>query len=162
MKRFSFNLENILRLRDFKEREAELELQKHVGKKNALISRLEGIAKKRVKTIYDLNSGAGTSSDGAGTSLGGAGTSLGGAGTSLSNDFLTTEFFLMRLDAEKEQVLERLAAIEIDVQKAREQYIHARRETQVIVKLKEKKAHVWRKEFLKHDDASIDDVVCAD
>ena len=134
MKRFSFSLQKLLNLREFREKEAELELGRAISAREAIQLDLEDIARKRVGSANERRGGLSV------------------------QDLLVIEYYIMRLDARKETLLEDLAAAELVVEKARETYMQATRDRQVITKLREKKEAVWRKENLDAEAAILDDI----
>lgn len=134
MKRFSFSLSKILSLREFREKEAEIAL----GKANALRERirleLDDVARKRVSTVMDRRPGLSIT------------------------DLLYSERYVARLDQKRDSLLEDLAQAELVVEQKRKAYIEAKRESQVISKLEEKKKREWKKESLADEAAFLDDI----
>jgi flagellar FliJ protein len=134
MKRFAFSLQKLLNLREFREKEAELELGRAVSAREVIQLELDEVARKRVGAANERRGGL------------------------TVQDLLVIEHYITRLDARKETLLEDLAAAELVVEKAREAYMQATRERQVITKLREKKEAVWRKENLDAEAAILDDI----
>ncbi len=134
MKRFSFPLQKLLDLREFKEKQAEIALGKAIAEREKIQLELEGIARERVSWSFSRTTGASI------------------------QDLLSIERYIARLDAKKEELLEDLAAAEISVEQARLVYLEATRDRQVISKLKEKKTDAWRKDMLKEEAESLDDI----
>lgn len=134
MKRFSFSLQKLLNLREFREKEAELELGRAVSAREAIQMELDEVARKRVGAASERRAGLSV------------------------QDLLVIEHYITRLDARKETLLEDLAAAELVLEKAREAYMQATRERQVITKLREKKEAAWRKENLDAEAAILDDI----
>lgn len=134
MKRFSFSLQKLLNLREFREKEAELELGRAVSAREVIQVELEDVARKRVGAANERRGGLSV------------------------QDLLVIEHYITRLDARKETLLEDLAAAELVVEKAREAYMQATRDRQVITKLREKKEAAWHKENLDAEAAILDDI----
>ena len=135
MKRFSFSLQKLLDLRDFKEKQAEIELGKANAARDAIKLQLEEVARKRVSAAGERK------------------------GSLPVHELLAIEHFITRLDVRKEKLLEDLASAELVVETMREKYLVATRERKVITKLKEKKQAVWNKAYLDDEAAVLDDIV---
>lgn len=134
MKRFSFSLQKLLDLREFREKEAELELGKAISTRDAIQLELDAVASSRVRYSYERQ----TTKDIMG--------------------LVAIENFIVRLDAKKEELLESLARAELVVESKRSAYMDATRDRQVISKLLEKKHAAWRKESLAQEAAVLDDI----
>ncbi len=135
MKRFRFTLQKLLDLREFREKQAELELGKANAARDAIKLELEDVARKRVKASMERS------------------------GAIPLQDLLAIERYLTRLDAKKDALLEDLAAAELVVERARGKYLEASRDRQVISKLREKKEASWKKDYLSEEAATLDDIV---
>lgn len=134
MKRFSFRLEKLLNYRQFREKEAETNLGKANAARDAIQLELDSIALKRVRTAAERRQGLSVP------------------------ELLAIEHYITRLDTTKEQLLERLVLAELEVEKAREQYIKATRERRVLSKLREKKNDEWKKYVTEEEAATLDDI----
>lgn len=134
MKRFSFSLSKILSLREFREKEAEIALGKANAQRERIRLELDDVARKRVSTVMDRRPGLSIS------------------------DLLYSERYVSRLDQKKDALLEELAQAELVVEQKRKVYIEAKRESQVIGKLEEKKKREWKKESLADEAAFLDDI----
>lgn len=135
MKRFSFSLEKLLDLRLFREKEAELALGRAVSERNAVQIQLDDVARKRVSSSQQRRSGLSV------------------------QELLSIEHYITRLDIQKETLLEKLAAAELVVERARKIYVDATRGRQVLTKLKERKTASWHKEVLQEEADTLDDIV---
>lgn len=134
MKRFFFPLQKLLSLREFREKEAELELGKANSERDAIQIELDGVARDRFSSAAARRGGLSI------------------------QDLLSIERYITRLDIKKDKLLEDLAAAELVVERMREKIIEATRDRQVITKLKEKKEAVWHKETLEDEAAVLDDI----
>ncbi len=135
MKRFDFKLEKILNLREFYERQAEVELAKAISAKDSIDIRLKTIAKLKIDAAKKINT------------------------VLVVDDLHTTQNYMTRLNIEKENLLKEIVFAEEVVKQRRAEYIEAMSNRKVISKLKEKKINFWKKENLKAEDEFIDDIV---
>jgi flagellar FliJ protein len=135
VKRFSFSLEKVLELRNYREEETEIALGKAVGELTAIENQLKEIAVQRYK----------------------AGEERFLPGNSIL-DIRGYEFYIQRLDHTKEELLEAAAAAQIKVEEARTVYLEAMRERKVIDKLKEKRAVEYRKAMFAEETKVLDDL----
>ena len=134
MKRFSFSLQKLLDLREFREKQAELALGKAISARDVIQLELQNVGRKRVEAAYERQK------------------------NNTIQDLLAIENYINRLDKKKDQLLEDLAAAELVVEKVREDYLAATRDRQVLSKLKEKKVAAWHKDGLEEEAAILDDI----
>lgn len=134
MKRFEFSLNKLFDLRQFREKQAELQLGKALSHRDAVQALLDDVARKRVQ----------------------ASTSRGE--TVAVEDLIAIERYVFRLDQRKEELFEELAAAELVLEKAREEFTLASRDRQVLEKLKDKKQAEWRKDYLSEEASMLDDL----
>jgi len=135
MRRFNFKLEKILRLRENREHETELELGKAVGALSALELRIKQVAEETAAAVLTR-----FSSD---------------------NDFTQMrnyDLYILRLEHTKETLLEAAALAELEVEKAREIYLEASRDRKVISKLKERQEREYRHAAKLEEIKTIDDI----
>jgi flagellar FliJ protein len=135
VRRFNFKLEKILKLRENREREAELELGKAVGVLSALELRIKNIALEKMQAAEHRFSGG--------------------------NDFYTIrsyDLYILRLDQTKDALLEAAARAELEVEKARAIYLEASRDRKVISKLKERQEKEYRRAMNLEEIKLIDDL----
>lgn len=134
MKKFSFRLEKVLGLKDFKEQEAKIDLGRAISEMQIIQNQIEEIAKEKhkqnkarsnTKDIYVLQS---------------------------------IEHYINRLDLKKEELLESLAKAQIIVEEKRKVLQEAMKETKVLTKLKEKKREQHKKEELLETEKTLDDI----
>jgi len=135
MRRFNFKLEKILRLRENREHEAELELGKAVGVLSALEMRIRQVVEEQADAIQDRFASR--------------------------NDFSqmrSYELYILRLEQTKANLFEEAARAELEVEKAREIYLEASRDRKVISKLKERQEKEYRRTANLEEIKTIDDL----
>jgi flagellar FliJ protein len=135
VKRFSFSLEKVLELRMYREQETEIALGRAVGELTAIENQLKEVALQRHK----------------------AGEERFLPGNSIL-DIRSYEFYVQRLDSNKEKLLEAAAAAQLKVEEAREVYMEAMRQRKAIDKLKEKQSAEYRKAMFAEDTKVLDDL----
>ena len=134
MKKFAFSLQRLLNLREFQEKEAEVDLGKAIAVREAIQLELDTVAAQRVSTASSRHTN---------TSI---------------QDLLAIEQYIARLDIKKEDLLQKLTSAEMVVESKREKYIAATRDRRVISKLREKKMNSWHKEVLNEEASVLDDI----
>jgi flagellar FliJ protein len=135
MKRFVFNLEKVLELRKFTEQEAKIELGRAVGTLSEIERHIVSVAQERAAAA--------------------------GNQFSPENDAAMIQkymFYLLRLDAVKDQLLKEAARAELKVEEAREVFLAASRDRKVLDKLKEKREAEYRRETLNAESRALDDL----
>ena len=138
MKKFAYSLQKILDLRNFELKQAEAELGKVNGQIAQENQKLKEIALSRHNTVQYTDSSP--------------------------TDFFAytqTQSYFILLDQKKENCLERIAELEIVAEEKRGIVREAMKKVKVLEKLKEKKHEVWKDEFLKQEELTLDDVVTA-
>lgn len=137
MKRFTFNLQKVLDLRNFEMEQAELELGKANAEVNRIQKQLDTIASQRVNVSKQI------------------------AGTKDFSLYSNANQYFTFLDKKKEQFLEEIAQAQLVADEKREILKEKMQKVKVLEKLKEKKIAEWKKESLKEEELSMDDVVTA-
>jgi len=137
MKRFKFNLEKVLDLRAFREKEARIELGRAVGALTAIENRLRANAESRATAAAERFS------------------SLSAGGLS---SMFAWDGYILRLEREAALLQEEAARAELVVQEKRALYIEASRELKVMEKLREKRAVEYRREMFARQTAEMDDL----
>jgi flagellar FliJ protein len=135
VKRFSFDLEKFLELRKFREQEARIELGRAIGILSDIEKRILSLAEERARAA--------------------AGQFSPGNSAATIQQYM---FYLLRLDAAREQLLKEAALAEQKVEEAREAYIEASRDRKALDKLKEKREKEYHKAALAEDAKVLDDV----
>ena len=135
MKRFRFDLEKLLELRRYREKEAELDLARALGELSVIESRLREIAQERVRAATDrFAPGRGAA------------------------DMRSAELYIIRLDKTRDALIEAAAKAELAVEAAREVFAAAGRDRKVFDKLKEKRKSEYRKAAANEEIAALDDI----
>ncbi len=134
MKRFSYDLEKLLELRSFEEKESELKLARANGELAALENQIKSLAEER--------SAAASERFAAGKS---------GA------DMRVSELYLLRLDRLKDKLLLESAKAELLVAAARETYREAAQKRKVLDKLRTKRLEAYKKAYMLEETKEIDD-----
>jgi flagellar FliJ protein len=143
MKRFSFKLEKVQKLRKFTEEQAKIELGRAIG----VLSGIED----EIKTIgLERNSAANRRFSGV---SGGADITAGGG-----HEMIVWDNYIARLDLEIEQLLQKAAEAELVVEEKRRIYIDASRELKIMEKLREKQEQEYRKEYFAEQTRELDDL----
>jgi flagellar FliJ protein len=135
MKKFSFNLEKVLRLRMYRERETEIELGRAIGVLTDIENHIKNIALDRQRAAterFSPDHGV--------------------------MEIINWDNYILRLDKETERLLEDAAKAELVVEEKRELYLEASRDRKVLDKLKEKRAQEYRKEIFAEETRSLDEI----
>jgi flagellar FliJ protein len=133
MKRFNFQFEKLLRVRDFAENEAKEALGRQISALNEIEYRIA--ENERLREDAAKNRFA--------------------KGNSII-DIDTYNFYIIRLDHEKAALLRDAEEQQKKVGEARAQYIEASREKKTIDKLKEKRLKEYKRKTQKAEEAEID------
>ncbi|MFP4536313.1 MAG: flagellar export protein FliJ [Spirochaetaceae bacterium] len=136
MKRFAFSLEQILRLREYEERQAELELGRVTGECERL--------RREIGSLGDLSRVAARSH-------------LGSRSFDVSYRF-GEERYILRLRSRSEQLSRELLEWERELEKARSRYREARKQREVLSRLKSRKAEHHQEEVKKERQLVLDEV----
>jgi flagellar FliJ protein len=135
MRAFHFSLEKVLELRAFREQEAEIELGRAIGALSQIEARIRTVAEDRHRAAAERFSPA--------------------------NDtlkMLKYDQYILRLDQQRDKLLEEAAKAELLVEEKRAIYLEAARERKVLDKLKEKRAKEYRKKMFAEETKTLDDI----
>ncbi|MGP1601300.1 flagellar export protein FliJ [Treponema sp.] len=135
MKRFSFNLEKLLQLRGFEEKNAKTELATAISVAERIKLDLRNTAAERVRVNKTRND------------------------TVDIRSLMAVENYVNRLDLRKEELLEQLAAAELTIEEKRKSFTAAMQKRSVLDKLKEKQFAQWRKESMSAEENALEDAV---
>ena len=135
MKRFSFNLEKLLQLRGFEEKNAKTELAAAISAAERIKLDLRNTAAERVRVNKTRND------------------------TVDIRSLMAVENYVNRLDLRKEELLEQLAAAELTIEDKRKSFTAAMQKRSVLDKLKEKQFAQWRKESMSAEENALEDAV---
>ena len=133
MKRFSFNLQKLLQLREFEEKNAKTALAAAVSEAERIKNELKSVAVERVRVNKTRNENVDTLF------------------------LITLEHYVNRLDVRKEELLENLAEAELLIEQRRTVFAAAMQKRSVLDKLKEKQYLSWRKENAKAEESALED-----
>lgn len=137
MKRFAFSMQKILDIREFAERQAQIELGRAVAEVNRINSDLEAVAQEKLRMIKQ---------DQKGLSF---------------NEFVVRENYMKRLEITKERLLEELAAAQLVVDEKREIFAEALKQRKILSNLRDKQYAQYKKDALVAEDNAVDDMVTA-
>ena len=133
MKRFNFKLEKVLRLRENREKETEIDLGKAVGVLSAIETRIKNVAEEKVQANQNRFSGN-------------------------FNHIRSYEFYILRLDQTRDALLEAAARAELEVERTRAIYLEASRDRKIFTKLKERQEGEYRRAVNLEEIKMIDDI----
>jgi flagellar FliJ protein len=133
LRRFNFKLEKILKLRENRERETEIELGKAIGILSAIENKIKNVAEEKAVAVKNRFSGN-------------------------FNQMRAYEFYIQRLDKTRDTLLLAAAEAELEVEKAREIYLEASRDRKVFTNLKERKEKEYRHKVNLEEIKMIDDI----
>ena len=134
MKKFKFSLEKVLKIREFEEKEAQIELGKALAVVNDLNAQLKYIAEERIKS----NESRANSSD--------------------LSFLMAVENYINGLDYKKEQLLEQLAQAQLVVEEKQKIMIEAMQKRKALDKLKENQFKDYKKELLQEEEKILDEI----
>lgn len=134
MKKFTFSLQKILDIREFEEKQAQIELGKAVAETNRIRMELERIAAERVRIVH-----------------------LKADVVSLT-EMIVKEQYLTRLDMTKDRLLEDLAAAEIVVEEKRAVFTETLKKRKVLSRLKDRQFTAFHRDVQKAEDIVSDDI----
>jgi len=145
MKRFSFKLEKVQKLRQFREEQTRIELGQAVGVLSGIENEIKTTAQARQSAAQSrfsaVNVGMNTYSPASG-----------------HLDMLAWDHYIARLDRETDALLKKAAEAELRVEEKRELYLTASRELKVLEKLREKQMKEYRREFFAAETRELDDL----
>lgn len=135
MKRFRFSLEELMDLRQFRERDAEFRLAEKAGRVSLLERELMRIAAERSRVLKDRFSGPRS-----------------------VLDFMADERYLGRLDRDRGRTEKDLARAELEREEALAAYTEARKQVKVLEKLREQEEGLWKKDRGRREVMDLDDM----
>lgn len=128
-------MQKILDIREFAERQAQIELGRAVSEVNRINGELEAVAQEKHRMV-NLNM----------------------KDVSI-NEFLVHENYLKRLDITKERLLEELATAQLVVDEKREIFAEAMKQRKILSNLREKQYTQYKKDALLAEENAVDDMV---
>jgi flagellar FliJ protein len=138
VKRFKFNLEKVLELRQYGEQEAKNELGRAIGILNSIENKIKQNAVVHSQAARERFEGI-NAADGA-------------------SSMMAWDSYILRLEQEAERLMEEAAQAELAVEEKRNLYLEASRELKVMEKLKEKREAEYRKEMFAAETKELDDI----
>ncbi|MDR0289822.1 MAG: flagellar export protein FliJ [Treponema sp.] len=140
MKRFSFGLEKVLKLRQYREQEAKNDLGQAIGILTAIENNIKQNALVRGRAVQERFMGL----------------DVGGQAGAFS--MMAWDNYILRLEQEAQRLMEDAARAELVVEEKRKLYLEASRELKVMEKLKEKREGEYRKEVFAAETRELDDM----
>jgi len=144
VKRFKFNLEKVLELRQYREEEAKNELGRAISILTAIENNIKQNALVHTQAVQQRFTGL-------------ADTDAGGPAAAAAS-MLAWDTYILRLEQEAERLMEEAAKAEMVVEEKRNLYLEASRELKVMEKLKEKQEKEYRKEYFAAETRELDDM----
>lgn len=135
MKRFNFSLEKVQNLKEFKKKQAEMELGKAVQEETKIQNTLDMIARKKVDTIRAADEMKDIGS------------------------LYSVQHYFSLLEERKEIAVEELTRAKVVTDEKRAAMERAMREVKAIENFKEMKKAEWKKEQQKEEENAIDEIV---
>ncbi|MCL2800729.1 MAG: flagellar export protein FliJ [Treponema sp.] len=132
MKKFSFKLEKVLKLKTFREEECKIELGQAISALNLIENEIKKTAVKRHKAASERFKDP--------------------------LEMPSWDNYILRLENEAEKLAEKAAKAEIVVDEKRDLYNEAYKEKKAIEILKEKRKEEYRKELMNYDMNEIDEL----
>jgi flagellar FliJ protein len=144
MKKFAFSMDKILGLREFREKEARLDLGRAMGEVARLQNNLEATAANRTAALRELSSlannrGAFREAD-------------------LILSLATVQNYLVRLGLTQERLLEEKAAADLAADEKRTAFTEAMKNRIVLSNLKDRRHAEYRRELRRAEDAALDEI----
>jgi flagellar FliJ protein len=140
VKRFRFNLEKVLELRQYREQEAKNELGHAISILNAIENNIKQNALVHIRAVQERFTGINAAEDNGVLSM------------------LAWDNYILRLEQEAQRLMEEAAQAELVVEERRNQYLEASRELKVMEKLREKREKEYRKEVFAAETRERDDM----
>ncbi|WP_020612480.1 flagellar export protein FliJ [Sediminispirochaeta bajacaliforniensis] len=134
MKRFQFALESILELRQWEERQKEINLGKIIGECVTVRRQIEERTMQERQSFLDRREGFDL------------------------EELLEIEHFGRRMRCERQELSIRLEDLEAKRAEAQHEFLEASRKRKVLEKLKERKAEIHRKQELAVQQRSLDEI----
>ncbi|MFP3043502.1 flagellar export protein FliJ [Treponema primitia] len=135
MKRFRFGLQRVLELREYAEREAEIELGKAVGALTLIEQHIAAVAEDRLHAAAERFA----------------------PGNGLA-EMQNYDRYILRLDQTRDKLLMDAAKAELVVAEKRDIFLEASRERKVLDKIKDKRKGEYRKFAQAEENKELDDI----
>ena len=135
MRRFKFNLEEVMQLRKFREEECELALAQAAAALNMIENEIMETAVKRHNAASNRFADVG--------------------------EMISWENYILWLDRQTQKLMEQAAQAELVVEEKRAAYLEASKDLKALEKLKEKQQKEYRKDTLNLQMAEVDDITAS-
>jgi flagellar FliJ protein len=132
MRRFNFNLQRILDLREHREQEAKIELGKAISALTLIEQRIEAVTLERARAMMDRYSHS-------------------------MAEFRSYDNYIRRLEQTTEKLQKEAALAELEVNEKRDLFIEASRDRKVLDKVRERRRREYRKELFAEEIKELDD-----
>jgi flagellar export protein FliJ len=137
MRSFAFNLEKLLEIRGYAEKQKILELAEVTGRYMQILNSIADLKKKKREVMESRFSRSGNN----------------------INFIMYDESLISAIDIKVSELEKNLIPINIEKEKKRLEYLEVLKNKRVIEKLKEKKAYEHKRKELLRDSKTIDDIV---
>ncbi|WP_178841357.1 flagellar export protein FliJ [Treponema berlinense] len=134
MQKFVFNMQKILNLRKFEEKQAQAELGKAVSAETRIQDTLNLIARQNVQTVQNAS------------------------GIKNPLELYNLNNYLRLLSQRKEKLLQELAQAHIETEQKREKMREAMLKVKALEKLKEVRQNEWAQENKRREEKELDDI----
>ena len=134
MKKFNFELEEVLEVRNFEQKQAEAEVAKCLNVENQINENLKKIAQQYVAVKTQMK------------------------GSNIFDDIRSESQFNNLVAFQKENLLKELAQAQIETQKKREILKECMKKTQALEKMKEIKFNEYKEEIKKTENKRIEEI----
>lgn len=134
MQKFVFNMQKILNLRKFEEKQAQAELGKAVSAETRIQDTLNLIACQNVQTVQNAS------------------------GIKNPLELYNLNNYLRLLSQRKEKLLQELAQAHIETEQKREKMREAMLKVKALEKLKEVRQNEWAQENKRREEKELDDI----
>jgi flagellar FliJ protein len=156
MRRFSFRLEKVLELRQYREQETKTELGRAIGILNEIEHNIQINAARHSQAVRERFSGIHASAAGVSVSSE-ALVSSENPDTFGIRSMLEWDNYIHRLEQEAQRLAEEAERAEQVVEEKRNLYLEASRELKIMEKLKEKRKTEYRREMFAAETSELDD-----
>ncbi|MDD5789688.1 MAG: flagellar export protein FliJ [Spirochaetia bacterium] len=134
MQKFVFNMQKILNLRKFEEKQAQAELGKAVSAETRIQDTLNLIARQNVQTVQNAS------------------------GIKNPLELYNLNNYLRLLSQRKEKLLQELAQAHIETEQKREKMREAMLKVKALEKLREVRQNEWAQENKRREEKELDDI----
>ena len=134
MQKFTFNMQKILNLRRFEEKQAQAELGKAVSNETQIKNTLDLIARQNVQTVQNSS------------------------GIKNPSELFNLNNYLRLLSQRKEKLLQDLAKAHIETEQKREKMREAMMKVKALEKLREVRQTEWAQENRRREEKELDEI----